>query len=197
MIKFWWIRHAPVRGNDGCCYGSNEVDCDVSYREDFKKLARCLPLAGKVFISPLSRAKKTYEAVLEEGFKIKKNIKDDRLVEQNLGEWTGMKYSKLEELTKELGVFNYNWLMGATHTPPKGESFLHLTNRVSSFINEIIRDYRNENIIIFTHGGPIRAALSIALEYNINKVVPIEINNTSLTKINYANNLWRIENTNI
>ena len=87
--------------------------------------------------------------------------------------------------------------MGATHTPPKGESFLHLTNRVSSFINEIIRDYRNENIIIFTHGGPIRAALSIALEYNINKVVPIEINNTSLTKINYENNLWRIENTNI
>ena len=197
MIKFWWIRHAPVIGNHNCCYGSNEVDCDVIYRKDFIKLAGYLPVKGKVFISPLSRAVKTYEAVLEEGFKIKKNIKDDRLIEQNLGDWTGMKYSKLEELTKELGIFNYNWLMDASYTPPKGESFLNLTIRVRSFLKKIIKNYSNENIIIFSHGGPIRAALSIALKYNIKEVVPIDIDNSSLTKINYNNGLWRVEMINI
>ena len=36
MIKFWWIRHAPVIGNYNRCYGNNEVDCNVSDKNSFK-----------------------------------------------------------------------------------------------------------------------------------------------------------------
>ena len=36
-VRFWWIRHAPVVGNDGRCYGVNDVDCDVSEKNKFRK----------------------------------------------------------------------------------------------------------------------------------------------------------------
>ena len=25
MTQFWWIRHAPVTGNNNCCYGNNDT----------------------------------------------------------------------------------------------------------------------------------------------------------------------------
>ena len=42
-IRFWWVRHAPVVGNNGCCYGNNDVDCDVSDVASYKVLANILP----------------------------------------------------------------------------------------------------------------------------------------------------------
>ena len=36
MTSFWWIRHAPVIGNNQRCYGNNEVECDLSDINSFK-----------------------------------------------------------------------------------------------------------------------------------------------------------------
>ena len=196
MNNFWWIRHAPVIGNNDCCYGSNEVDCDVSDNKKFKELAQKLPNNGIVFSSPLSRAVKTFEAVLANGFNIKDYRLDERLTEQNLGNWTGLKYSELEKLTKKLNVACEFWLMNAEYIPPNGESFIDLTSRVRNFIKDINAEFTSENIIIFSHGGPIRAALSVAIEFNIKKVLPVNIDNSSLTIIKYENNFWRIEKVN-
>ena len=101
MLTFWWVRHAPVVGNNECCYGNNEVDCDVSNKESFNALSNNLPHTGIVFTSGLSRATKTFNKVslLK---KIPKLIKvDKRLEEQNLGDWTGLKYDYLTQITKE------------------------------------------------------------------------------------------------
>ena len=196
MTNFWWIRHAPVIGNDDCCYGSNEVNCDLSNTKRFKTIASCLPKKGIVYSSPLSRAKKTYMMSKKNGLCIKRYKLDIRLTEQNLGEWTGMKYKDLEKLTKKLNVYSPNWLMDGKYKPPGGESFIELTKRVKSFIEEMIRKFPKENIIIFSHGGPIRAALSLALEFNKGKVVPIEISNLSITHINYFKRNWCIQRTN-
>ncbi len=196
MNSFWWIRHAPVIGNNDCCYGSNEVECDVSDNKKFKELAQKLPNNGVVFSSPLSRAVKTFEAVLANGLNIKDSRLDERLIEQNLGNWTGLKYNELEKLTKKLNVACESWLMNAEHTPPNGESFIDLLSRVSNFIKDINTEFTSENIIIFSHGGPIRAALSIAIEFNLKKVLPVNIDNSSLTIIQHENNSWRIEKVN-
>ena len=197
MTTFWWIRHAPVVGNNDCCYGSNEVNCDISDQKKFKKIASLLPKQAKVFCSPLSRAIKTYEAVSNNGFIIKDYFLDDRLVEQNLGDWTGMKYKELEKLTEKLKVSSDSWLMSPKHTPPGGESFIDLKKRVKSFLKETIKNYFAENIIIFSHGGAIRAALSIALEYNEDRVLPVSIDNSSITRVSYYDKIWRVENINV
>ena len=79
MIKFWWIRHAPVIGNHNRCYGNNEVDCDVSNKSSFKNIASILPKNADVYTSNLSRTIKTFNATVEEGLDYRKHIIDYRL----------------------------------------------------------------------------------------------------------------------
>ena len=78
--------------------------------------------------------------------------------------------------------------MSASHVPPNGESFNQLCKRTQSFVDEILLKYRRKNIVIFSHGGPIRAAVSYAINYNTKKVIPIEILNTKVSLIQYDKN---------
>ena len=186
MTKFWWIRHAPVIGNEDCCYGNNEVECDLSDIKLFIDLEKKLPKNSLVFTSPLSRAINTYLKVNSlRCLSNNRHTIDSRVTEQNLGSWAGMKYNELIKKTKKLGVFSDNWLMDSQFCPPGGESFIQLQKRVEAFLNEILKKYKKKNIIIFSHGGPIRAAISIALNIKDKQVLPITIDNTKLTRIDY------------
>ena len=188
MIKFWWVRHAPVLGNHNRCYGNNEVDCDVSDKNSFKNIALVLPKNNDVYTSNLSRTIKTLNAVVKNGFIYRRHIEDIRLAEQDLGEYSGLRYDELESLIRRKNAFDKNWLMSCSHKPPNGESFYQLYKRVKSFVDEILFKYSKKNIIIFSHGGPIRAAISYALNYNIKKVIPIEIENAKVSLIQYDKN---------
>ena len=33
--RWWWVRHAPVREDDGCIYGQKDLGCDTSDRVVF------------------------------------------------------------------------------------------------------------------------------------------------------------------
>ena len=130
--------------------------------------------------------------------KIPKLIKvDKRLEEQNLGDWTGLKYDYLTQITKEKKCFSNNWLMRANYQPPNGESFNNVKHRIQEFINEIIKEHYNKNIILFSHGGPIRAAISIALNIQSNDLFNVNIDNTKLTIIEYNENNWFLRALNV
>ena len=70
---------------------------------------------------------------------------------------------ELESLIKRKNAYDKNWLMNYSHKPPNGESFYQLYKRVIDFIDEMLLKYSRKNIIIFSHGGPIRAAISYAI----------------------------------
>ena len=78
--------------------------------------------------------------------------------------------------------------MSYSHKPPNGESFYQLCKRVIQFIDEILLKFSKKNIIIFSHGGPIRAAIAYAINYNIKKVISIEIQNSKVSLIQYDKN---------
>ena len=177
MLSFWWVRHAPVINNYDCCYGDNEVDCDTSDIKSFNKLVNNLPVNASVYSSTLSRAKKTFQATVELGYNYKEYFEDGRLKEQNIGEFAGMKYNELYKLTKKLGIYSSFWLMEERYVPPKGESFTQLNERVKQFLYEKILDKLQGNIVIFSHGGPIRSAISIALGNQHVNVGPFKIDN--------------------
>ena len=61
-----------------------------------------------------------------------------------------MKYAELYKLTKRIGVNSSYWLMEETHTPPKGESFIQLNDRVTEFLNEKILNFNQGNIVLFS-----------------------------------------------
>ena len=193
MLSFWWVRHAPVINNDNCCYGDNEVDCDTSDKNSFNNLVNNLPENAQVYSSTLSRATKTFQATVELGYKYKEYFEDSRLKEQNIGKFAGMKYDELYRLTKKLGIHSSFWLMEERHIPPQGESFTQLNERVKQFLYEIILDKLEGNIVIFSHGGPIRSAISIALGNQYVKVGPFKIDNLKVTKISYDHKKWQID----
>ena len=53
--------------------------------------------------------------------------------------------------------------MKERHSPQKVKSFIQLNDRVTEFLNEKILNYNQGNIVLFSHGGPIRSAINIAL----------------------------------
>ena len=193
MLNFWWIRHAPVINNKNCCYGDNEVDCDTSDESSFKSLVDILPENAHVYCSTLSRAKETFKATAKLGYKYESYSEDSRLKEQNIGEFAGMKYIELERLTKKLDVYSPNWLMDERFVPPKGESFINLNDKVKQFLNEKILEKNQGNVVIFSHGGPIRSAINIALGNQDVKVGPFKIENLKVTKISYNHKFWQID----
>ena len=189
MIKFWWVRHAPVYGNRNRCYGNNEVECDVSDDISFDNLVSLLPKNTYVYTSTLSRTIKTFKAAVERGFTFKHHIKDPRLNEQNLGDYTGMKYDALEYLIKEKNIYDKNWLMSFKHSPPNGESFEKLYLRVCNFIDDVLTNHNKKcNLVIFSHGGPIRAAISYALNYSLDNIIPLDVENTKVCLLEYDEN---------
>ena len=192
MYNFWWVRHAPVINNNNCCYGDNEVDCDTSDLVKFKYLANFLPKNAKAYSSTLSRAKKTFLATVKAGFEFKSLVEDRRLKEQNIGEFAGMKYSDLYKLTKKLNIYSPSWLMDEKYTPAGGESFINLNARIKDFLNEIISRNNKEDLVIFSHGGPIRSALNIALNNKKVSVGTFKIDNLKVTKISYDGRNWLI-----
>ena len=100
-----------------------------------------------------------------------------------------MKYEVLEHLMKEKNFFDKNWLMNYKHSPPNGESFEKLFERVCNFVDDVLRSHnKNTDVVIFSHGGPIRAAISYALNYNLENIIPLDIKNTKVSLLEYDEN---------
>lgn len=94
----------------------------------------------KVFCSPLKRAKETCEIITNQ-----KIIFDDRLIERDFGEYEGALKSDFD--------FEGFWNSSKNQKFLKAESIFDFEKRVFSFLDEITKKYRNEDILIVCHGG--------------------------------------------
>lgn len=107
-----------------------------------------------IYTSDLKRCKETAELVTCS----KAIIKDQRLREINFGLWEGKTYQEL----KNIQLYQ-KWLIAPFETDlPEGEVFLQFKKRVLQCWREIIAQFgqkQNRNILIVTHGGPIRLLL--------------------------------------
>ena len=117
--------------------------------------------------------------------------------EQNIGEFAGMKYNELYKLTKKLGIYSSFWLMEERYVPPKGESFTQLNDRVKQFLYEKILDKLQGNIVIFSHGGPIKAAIAHAIKADPNYTLPFWIDNLAVSRFDFLDSVCRVRFINL
>jgi len=187
--RWWWVRHAPVTVNDGRCYGQTDVICDCSDAEAFATLARRLPKNAVWITSTLKRTHLTAEAIVRAGLVGPDPIPgpgvlvEPELAEQHFGEWQGVKYTELPY--KQGDSFHPFWLAPAHVAPPGGESFVELLARVTPAVRRLTREHAGRDIIAVTHGGTIRAALSEALGLAPEASLAINIDNLSLTRLDF------------
>lgn len=185
--RFWWVRHAPVTHLHDVMYGTMDVEADVSDTPRFAELAKRLPENAVWYTSHLKRTHQTADSVLEAGLKPLQRIETELIGEMDFGDSTGKTHREL--VAKRNDPYVGFWPMSPIEPPASGESMEDLCQRVNTFVRNTIEQHPGEDVVVFSHMGPILAALTIALSMDLHNSVCFSINNLSITQINHFSDL--------
>jgi len=183
--RWWWIRHAPVRVDEGRIYGQTDLPCDCSDQRVLSGLAALLPRKAIWVTSHLARTHQTAKAILTAGdFEAPQELQQNKdLAEQHLGDWQGLdRRSFLMNRKQEPASF---WYAAADERAPNGESFVDLMTRVGAAITRVTKSHQGSDIVAVAHGGTIRAAIAIALGLPPRGGFAFMIDNCSLTRLDH------------
>lgn len=203
MLETRWhlIRHAPVDNPEGRIYGASDKSANTSNANAFQKLAQRLPRKGIAITSHLRRTQQTLDALVSGGLEISEQIIENRLGEQDFGDWTGKTYEEVRSLFGD--DYDKFWIAPAKEKPPNGENFIEVIDRVKECILECTQKFKGRDVICISHGGVIRAALTTALKIEAERALSISVDNLSTTIIDYLHpcenfsGAWRVRCTNI
>lgn len=148
------IRHTSVDVPQGVCYGQTDVPLRETFEEEAavckQKLSLYEPF-DKVYCSPLSRCTRLAAYCGHADA-----VRDERLLEINLGEWEMQYYEKITDPRLN------EWYQDFLHTAATGgESFMQQYRRVADFLDGLRREPHGRTAI-FTHGGVIACAQTYA-----------------------------------
>lgn len=195
VTSFWLIRHAIVSENArAMLYGTLDVElCPTSLVEQaptYKTLAERLPRRAAWVITPLSRTRRTAEAIFAAGYPPAPLTVEPGLIEQSLGEWHGLAHAELPpKLALPAHAF---WPLAGTERPPGGESIAGVIERVGPVMERLACEHAGEEVVIVAHGGTIRAAVAHALDIGADNALHLAIQNLSLTRLERHETAWRV-----
>jgi probable phosphoglycerate mutase len=161
--KIVFLRHGQTPYNaENRLQGQRDVTLDGKGREQASAIGRFLRDAigaemarleaiGAFWASPLQRTRQTMElARLAMGLPPRPYRLDARLMELTFGDWEGLTWSEVEAKypaaaqARERDKWNF--------TPPAGESYAALAERVALWLDE-----RDGDVFVVAHGGVARA----------------------------------------
>jgi len=169
-----------VAGGGVLC-GADDWDCDCTNAPAFEALRRILPEDSVWLTSTLRRTRQTAAAV--DAARAEAAPAEEGLIEQHFGNWQGRRFDEIK--TTEGDAYHRFWITPASSRPPGGESFEELVERVHAVIRRRTEEHRGRDIVAFGHGGPIRAALGLALGLDAERMLTFRIDNLSVTRIDH------------
>jgi broad specificity phosphatase PhoE len=112
-----------------------------------------------VITSPLQRA---YDTAAKAAKALGLDVTvDDDLIETDFGAWEGLTFTEAAELDPKL---HRSWLRDTSITPPNGESFDSVADRVQRVRARIIAEHAGETVLVVSHVTPIKTLLRLALD---------------------------------
>ncbi len=199
MTRFWLIRHALVEENARArLYGIDDVEiCPhalLTEAPTYAALARVLPRPASWVVTPLSRTVRTAAAIWQAGYPAATPVVEPGLIEQNLGAWQGLPHADLpSRLQQPAHPF---WPLSGTEIPPGGESMAQVIHRVAAAMERLAASHPDQDVIIVSHGGAIRAAVAHALHIAAGNALHLQVWNLSLTRLEHVEGSWRIVTVN-
>jgi ribonuclease H / adenosylcobalamin/alpha-ribazole phosphatase len=112
-----------------------------------------------VICSPLLRAYDT-AATAAKALGLDARVDDD-LIETDFGAWEGLTFAEAAERDPDLHA---RWLRDTSTTPPDGESFDHVLERVRRARARIIDAHQGATVLVVSHVTPIKMLLRLALD---------------------------------
>lgn len=175
------IRHGQTTwGAEGKFAGREDVPLTPRGRRQAssaaQRLRRLAPVA--VLTSPLQRCRLTAEAIA--GAVDAEVLVRDELLDGTLGQWTGF---TAEEIENRWPAEFTAWRSDPGATPPGGESFTAIRERVQPLLVEVLRRYRGRTVVLVTHAATAKMILAWALDAPSEVAYRVRIDTASLTGI--------------
>jgi 2,3-bisphosphoglycerate-dependent phosphoglycerate mutase len=181
-LKLWLVRHGETTWNsERRAQGHLDVPLSSLGRDQATMLAHRLRGTGfdAIYSSDLSRALETARIVNSNLGGRSQVLADARWREQMLGALQGLNTGEVAAMLEARGATRP---VLVTDRYPDAESRAELMERVKLGLQEVIRRHPGGRVIIFSHGGSIRAATSVLLGDLEQKLNFGGLENTSITR---------------
>ncbi len=191
------MRHAQAKNNTerilaGRTPGVPLTKTGIKQAKNIAKYLKPLNIS-KIYSSPIERAQKTAEIVSKHNSV--DYIIDNRLIEIDMGKFTGMPY---DEIFANNGNVFLKFYQGETEIAHNGvETFAEVKKRVLDIIDFVTKEHPNQNVLLVTHMDPIKAMLSTILDLKPQSLFELIIANASLTIINEEEGKFSLSGINV
>ena len=197
MGQIIFLRHGQAKNNvDKILAGRTEgvplTETGISQAQHAAELLTHMKI-GAIYSSPIQRAKHTAEIVGEKN-SIDVTI-DDRLIELDMGKFTGKSYSEI--ISERGNVFEkfYNGDLEIAHNGV--ETFDQVKKRVKSIVDHVIEKHEDQNVVLVTHMDPIKAMISTVVDLSPPNLFSLIIANASLNLFRESNKTFSLSAINL
>jgi 2,3-bisphosphoglycerate-dependent phosphoglycerate mutase len=175
-----FLRHGQAKNNierilTGRTPGIPLTEKGIDQAEKAAKFLEHMNISA-IYSSPIERAKHTAEIVGKHNSL--DVIIDDRLIELDMGKFTGVPYDEI--FTNHGNVFMkfYNGELEIAHNGV--ETFSEVKKRVLGIVDHVIEKHPDQNVVLVTHMDPIKAMLSTVVDLTPTNLFELIIANASL-----------------
>lgn len=184
LTKVIFVRHGQTSWNQE---GKYQGHSDIALNERGVRQANLV--AGRlakekisaIYSSDLLRAYQTAEAIAQ--YHALPVIARAEFREINFGIWEGLTYQEIMATWPEILTAMYS--KPGEISPPEGESFQEVKQRVASALQQCVADYQGETIVLVSHGGTMRVLLCIALGIGLDKMWSMRQDSSAINIIEY------------
>jgi len=131
---------------------------------------------SRIYSSPIERAKHTAEIVGKQN-SVDVTI-DERLIELDMGKFTGMPYDEIFSSHGNVFMKFYNGELEIAHNGV--ETFEEVKRRILDIVDHVLETHPDENVVLVTHMDPIKAMLSTIVDLTPENLFELIIANASL-----------------
>ena len=180
MGQIIFLRHGQAKNNtDRVLAGRTEgiplTDLGIKQAQHTAQLVENMNVSA-IYSSPIQRAKHTAEIVGKHN-SLDIDV-DDRLIELDMGKFTGMPYDEIFSSHGNVFMKFYNGELEIAHNGV--ETFSEVKKRVKGIVDHVVEKHPDENVILVTHMDPIKAMLSTIIDLSPTNLFELIIANASL-----------------
>ncbi len=197
MGQIIFLRHGQATNNTervlaGRTEGVQLTETGIKQAQHTAELLEHMNIS-KIYSSPIERAKHTAEIVGKHN-SLDVSI-DDRLIELDMGKFTGMAYDDIFNSHGNVFMKFYNGELEIAHNGV--ETFTDVKKRVLGIVDHVIENHPDENIVLVTHMDPIKAMLSTVVDLSPTNLFELIIANASLNIFKERDRKFSISGLNV
>lgn len=146
-----------------------------------------------IYSSPIERAKNTAEIVARHNSL--DVALDDRLIELDMGKFTGMPYDEVFSNHGNVFLKFYSSELEVAHSGI--ETFSEVKKRVLSMVDHVLKHHPDENVVLVTHMDPIKAMLSTVVALSPQNLYELIIANASINVFRESKGKFSLSGLNV